>query len=164
MDVRDPKTGERILLIGEGKIYRNTALGLTRDQVVDAFRIEMGVDRCVVLPAVSYHIDYEVCVRAVGDRLVAFVNDTPAAVKAIIATGLEALQSTAVLTTRDADAARAMLAAGHTRELVQLLDDKVFRGANQSRQFPESLARPFSKSLVDSGVGKIGRASCRERV
>lgn len=155
--VRDPKTSERILLVGEAEIYRNTALGLTRDQVLEAFHIEMGVDRCVVLPAVSYHIDYEVSVRAVGSGLIAFVNDTRAAAKSIIQIGLDPLQEAGVLAAEDVQSIRQSLALGHTREVIERLDQRVFNGARQRGQFSESLTRLFSKSLVDSGVGNFQR-------
>lgn len=157
MAVRHPKTGERTLLIGEAEIYRNTALGLSRDQALEAFRIEMGVDRCVVLQSVSYHIDYEVSVRAIGDELIAFVNDTAAALRPIIEIGLDALQSGGAISASDAESARAHLSAGRVGEMVQLLDDQVFHGARQHGRFPESLTRTFSRSLTDSGVGNFQR-------
>src|SRR5262249_6393379 len=71
-----PASGERVLLIGEAEVCRNVSLGLARDQVIEAFRVEFGVDRCVVLPAVSFHIDFELTIRAHEGRLLAFVNDS----------------------------------------------------------------------------------------
>jgi hypothetical protein len=57
--VHDPGRGQRVLLISETDVYRNIALGLTRSEVLDAFRVEFAVDRCVVMPAASYHLDYD---------------------------------------------------------------------------------------------------------
>ncbi len=157
MAVRHPKTGERTLLIGEAEIYRNTAMGLSRDQAIDAFRVEMGVDRCVVLPSVSYHIDYELTVRAVGDELVAFVNDTPGISKSMVLTGVGTLQTAGLLTEDDARSIGSAMTHEHFREAIDLLDRKVFHGARQQGPFPESLARHFSKSLADSGAGHLQR-------
>ncbi|HKQ48976.1 MAG TPA: hypothetical protein VJZ71_12970 [Phycisphaerae bacterium] len=155
--VRDPKTGASILLIGEAEVYRNIALGLTREQTLEAFRIEMGVDRCVVLPAVSYHLDYEVTVRTAGDGVVAFVNDSSAAAKSILEIGLDALKEAGQLTNEDVLFIRESFAQGHVRRVIERLDQKVFIGARQRGQFPESLTRIFSKSLVDSGAGNFQR-------
>src|SRR4029079_6078584 len=116
--VRDPASGERILLLGEAEIYRNTALGLTREQVLDAFRVEMGVDRCAVLPAVSFHIACELTVRAVEHRLVSFVNDSSVAARIVIDCGLTALEKHGDITAAAASDARAKIAARRTSEAV----------------------------------------------
>ena len=47
---QDPATGQRTLLIGEADVYRNTMLGLTREQVLEAFGIEFGVDGAWCFP------------------------------------------------------------------------------------------------------------------
>ena len=97
MLVADPDMGWRYLLIGEAEIYRNLALGLTSEQVVSALKIEFDADMIVVLPAASYHIDYEVSVRVRKGGLTAFVNDSDAGVKTILQLGIEALQKAGVL-------------------------------------------------------------------
>ena len=91
--------------IGTGSIYkagtlflhnkggtRNTALGLSASQVLEAFRSELGVDRCVVLPSISFHIDYDVTFRSQPEGILAFINDTGEAVRIIIEEGLRALE------------------------------------------------------------------------
>src|SRR5690606_21986900 len=88
--VRDPRSKRRILLLGEGEVLRNMGLGLSREQVLEAFTRELGVDQCVVLPAVSYHLDFDVTVRAAGSDLIAFVNDPVAAVRQILVPGIRA--------------------------------------------------------------------------
>jgi hypothetical protein len=157
MPVQDPATGERLLLIGEAEVYRNTALGLAREQVLDAFRLEFAVDRCVVLPAVSFHIDSELCVRACGGRLTAFVNDTMAAVKIILSLGVDALEAHGTLDSAAAQAAREHLPVGRIEEFVQLVGPRVSRQADQNRRFPESLAQFFASGPVDSPAGNLQR-------
>src|SRR5262245_116756 len=82
--VTDPKAGDRVLLMSEGTLHRNMALGLSREQVIAAFKAEFGVDRCAVLPAVSYHLDFDISVRSRGGEVVVFVNDTMAAARIIL--------------------------------------------------------------------------------
>ena len=154
---RDPTTNRRTLLIGEAEIYRNIGLGLTRDQVLDAFRIEFGVDRCEVLPAVSYHIDYEVSVRIIDGRPVAFVNDTPAAARAIFECGLAALERAKLISSADAAAARAHLKAGRIQQCLELALAPVFSRVDPSGRFPLSVAEIFSTGRTDSPVGNLRR-------
>lgn len=91
--VEDRARGERVLLIGEADVHRNVALGLTGEQTLAALAAEMSADRCVVLPGVSYHLDYEVFVRAGPDGApVAFVADAHAAAQALVAAGIAALE------------------------------------------------------------------------
>ena len=155
--VRDPEAGERILLIGEAEIYRNTALGLTRGQVVQAFTTEFDVDRCVVLQAVSFHIDFDLTVRAHDGRLIAFVNDDDRAVQLILELGTEALANHGALDAADAEDAKTHLRAGRWREFLTLILDPVFRQANGNGQFPLSLANRFSAGAADSPVGNFQR-------
>ncbi|MCH8965255.1 MAG: tetratricopeptide repeat protein, partial [Planctomycetes bacterium] len=155
--VRDPKTDERILLIGEAEIYRNTALGLTHEQVLQAFATEFDVDRCVVLPAVSFHIDFDLTVRAHGGKLIAFVNDDDRAVRLILELGTEALVSHGVLDAATAQNAKADLRAGRSRAFLKSILDNVFRQANAAGHFPLSLANRFSAGPADSPVGNLQR-------
>ncbi len=157
MPVHDPAAGQRLLLIGEAEVYRNTALGLTRGQVLDAFGIELGVDRCVVLPAVSFHIDFELCVRAHQGRLIAFVNDTMAAVKIILTLGVEALEAHGTLDAAAAQTAREHLQVGRMEEFVQLVGPRVAGQVDQNRRFSKSLAESFSAGPVDSPAGNLQR-------
>jgi hypothetical protein len=152
---RHPRTGERTLLVGEAEIYRNTALGLTREQVLDAFRIELGVDRCVVLPAASFHIDYEVSVRAVRGDLVAFVADTPAAARIAFDCGLSALEEHGRLDHADALSAREKLAQGRVHDAVEIASRALVPAMKGPGRFDESLARELSLSAADSGVGNL---------
>ena len=151
---RDPKSGDRILFVGEGNVWRNTALGLTKEQVLEAFRIELGVDRCTVLPAISFHLDEELSLRAVGDRLVAFVPDAVLAVRIVLRCGVEALEKAGVLA---AAGPIGDLEAGRDAEfLARVLPPLVARCPGYGR-FPESLASAFSRGPADSGVGNLQR-------
>jgi len=89
----DAAAGQRVLLVGEAEVYRNVALGLTESQAVDALRVELGADIAVVLPAASYHIDYEVfCVTSpTTGRVTAFVADGAPAERTIVEAGMRAL-------------------------------------------------------------------------
>jgi len=155
--VRNPATGQRILLIGEAEIYRNTALGLTADQVVEAFRQEFGVDRCVVLPAVSYHIDYEVTVRAVGNQLVAFVNHSEAASRLVLMAGLGVLERNHMVESQASERAREAFSGGNTDAMLDLVETVLTKHAVGYGQFPESFAKLFAAGLSDSGVGNLQR-------
>jgi hypothetical protein len=155
--VRNPQTGERLLLIGESEIHRNTALGLTPDQTLQAFRIEFGVDRCEVLPAVSFHIDYDVSIRAHDGKLIAFVNEQSSAVRLIIECGIRALRSHELLSEFDAEAAMKHLNAGRTADLLQILNKVISANQPHHGHYPLSLAQRFSVRAEDSGVGNFQR-------
>lgn len=155
MAVRNPKSGERLLLIGEGELYRNTALGFTRAQALEAFRAEFGVDRCVALPAVSYHLDFDVCVRAQGGELIAFVNDTMAAARVILGLGITALELHGALDTRAARAARADFASGRDFDLHRSLTNAVQRQLQGRPDFPASLSKYFLAGKMDSAAGNL---------
>jgi len=155
--VRDPKTGTRSLLVGEAEIARNRALGLTRDEVLAAFRAEFGVDGCIVLPAVSFHIDLEISVRATADGLVAFVLDTSAAARTILRCGIAALERARLL---DAEGARLALADAeadrHPEFFARL--GPVFQAAQHGGgRFTLEFAQVFAAGPEDSGVGNLQR-------
>ncbi len=150
----DPKTGERLLFVGEGNLWRNTALGLTKEQALEAFRIELGVDRCAALPAISFHVDEEISVRGVGERLVAFVPDAVAAVRIVLRCGVEALEKAGVLA---AAGPIADLEAGRDAEFLARVLPPVIARCPAYGRFPESLASAFSRGPADSGVGNIQR-------
>lgn len=155
--VFDPATKQRVLLIGEAEIYRNTALGLSRQQVEEAFRVECGVDRVVVLPAVSFHIDVELSAREVGGKVVVLVNDELAAAGLIVRRAVEALQKLGRIQKSDADAALADLAAGRAGQMAQRIAEPVFGLRNAEGIYPEDVVVAFRDGPVDSGVANIAR-------
>lgn len=152
-----PATRERLLLIGEAEIYRNTAMGLTSEQVVEAFRCEFGVDRCIVLPAAAFHIDAELCLRGLNGRLTAFVNDAPRGARLVLEAAVDALRRGGLLSAADAGAARRCLATNAAREFLGVVAPPVMAKAVRFGQFPESVTTPFSSDGVDSAVGNFQR-------
>lgn len=150
-----PLNGWRYLLIGEAEIYRNMALGLSRPQVEEAFKAEFDADLIVVLPAASYHIDYEVSLRSVGDRILAFVNDTEAAVDIILAEGVDALRDGGMIDEADAARLKDQLRGGRRAGCAVELLGCVDRLSVGPGQYPESLARRFATSPVESGVANL---------
>lgn len=167
MAVSEPTSGERILLVGEAEVYRNTALGLTSDQVLEAFRIEFSVDRCVVIPAVSFHIDFDLCVRAVMSReangltqkakLIAFVNDSSAAARIILTAGIESLAGHGKLDSDSTKKALEHLESGQPGKFLEIIGGVLRRNATKNGHLPLSFARVFAKNDADSPVGNLQR-------
>jgi hypothetical protein len=153
--VRDPKSGDRLLLIGEAELHRNTALGLTRAQVLEGFRAEFGVDRCVVVPAGSYHLDFDVSLRAHHGELIAFVNDTLAAARMVVGIGMDALQKAGVLPPERARACRADLASGRYLELVGRIRTVISSHSRSNGNHSASLSRLFASGPTDSAEGNF---------
>jgi hypothetical protein len=153
LPLRDPVQGDRVLLVSETELFRNTALGLTRDQVLEAFRIEFGVDRCVVLPALSYHLDYDVSPRLHDGKIIAFVNDPEAAAKIITERVLALLEEKRVLTSERGRTLRDKLARGGpvSAELRPIL--KSFTTSNG--QFSVDFVRWFAADPLDPAVGNL---------
>jgi hypothetical protein len=151
----DPKTGERALLMSEGTLHRNMALGLSRDQALTAFKSEFGVDRCVVLPVVSYHLDFDLSVRRRGGEVVAFVNDTMAAARLILSLGIDALARQGTLDTHAAKVARASLAEGRDEELLRTLDAAIRPPSAGASVQSAALSKAFVADRTDSGLGNL---------
>lgn len=145
------------MLVGEAEVYRNIALGLTRSEAIEALRREFGVDACEVLPAISYHIDYEVSVRTVNGGLVALVNDTIGAARIIGACGIDALEKHGIVGQADAKRGRDALASGSYGEFLDIAAKPVFARSDGQGRFPLTLAEVFSAGSTDSGVGNMRR-------
>lgn len=97
----------RVLLLGEAELARNVALGLSREQALALFRAEFAADDAAVLPGVSYHLDYELFVRAGPDGApVACVADDGAGAEAVIDAGIDALVRSGTLSPGSADPQR----------------------------------------------------------
>lgn len=155
--VRDPATDQRLLLIGEAEIYRNTALGLTNAQVLEAFRIECEVDRCIMMPAVSFHIDFDVCLRSHRGRMVAFVNDSSSASRIVLALGVKALARSSLLDDASAQELLDDLEARRPVPFLNRLGPVLGRQMDAQGRFPISFAKVFAVSEVDSPVGNLQR-------
>lgn len=155
--VRLKDDGGVVLLTGEAEIYRNVALGLTPDQAAEALRIEFGAERLEVLPAASFHIDYELTIRTRGRDTVAFVNDSHAACVEIIRIGIEAIRRGGQISVADATRAAQLIRTEKFEQLFDLLAPAIGALAVRSGQFAESNIAAFSVSEVDSAVGNFQR-------
>jgi hypothetical protein len=149
MAVRDPVSGRRVLLVGEGEISRNTLLGLTRAQVLEAFRVEMGLDEAVLWPEGSFHLDYDVTFRRQGDRSLAFVNDPISAARIIVGNGLRALETNGLITPALAASASASLQKSDYGALASELE-KLFQARRVAGIYPNSIAAAFATAPLDS--------------
>lgn len=147
----------RILLVGEAEIWRNTSLGLSEAQVSAAMKAEFGVHRVIVLPAVSYHIDYEVSVRGTENGVIALVNDPVAASRGIVDIGIAAMQRGGALSEATATEARTALRSGRDADAVGLVSAAFSRLAVDFGRYPQRVAEWFAAGPADSGVGNVQR-------
>lgn len=98
------------VLIGEGTIARNTAMGLSDAQVRDAFAREFNAVELIVLPAATFHIDTCVSVVATPTGPAFVVADPFAAAALIIEEACERLRKQGVLSPANARAITSALA------------------------------------------------------
>lgn len=157
MMVTRPGTGERVLLVGEGEIERHVSLGLMREHAIEAYRIEFGADQCEVLPAVSFHIDYEVSVRAVGMELIALVPDERAGALIVLNCGLTAAARAGLIPPAVAEKAASAIRDSEPMPAVSALGQVLTSHAVRPGQISESIADVFSAGSADSGVGNLQR-------
>lgn len=152
-----PTTGVRTLFLGEAEVYRNTAMGLTEPQVDDAFRRELGVDKVVTLPALSFHIDLDISIRAHDGGLVALVNDPISGAKIAAHSGLPALVRAGALTKEQFEQAGEYLEQDRIKEFIALAGSALAASAGSSGYLTEDFADHFSLNENDSGVGNLQR-------
>jgi hypothetical protein len=152
-----PATGESILLIGEREIHRNRALGLTTEQVLDAFRIDFGVDRCEVLPAVSLHLDMEMTVRARGETLVACLPDEVAAARIVVAAAMGALARGGAMTQRQQDAMVADIRRDESLVAIRALSEVIGDYYDSQGRLTPLFTSMFVAAPTESGAGNALR-------
>lgn len=155
--VLDPQTNKRQMILGEAELFRNMTLGLTRAQVLEAFRVEFGVERCIVLPATSFHVDYEVTLRALPSGLVAFMNDTSAAARLIVRCSMPALERAGVLTAEEVGKVRSDMDKGRWDAVFPQLATMMAARWVAYGAYPESLSKHFATSPTDLGVDNLQR-------
>lgn len=155
--IEEPEPRQRVLLVGEAEVYRNTALGLSEPQAVEALRVQCGADRCVVLPAVSFHIDVEVCVRVDRGRVIALVNDEAAAARLVIEAVVGKLAEAGLMDRAIAEQAQAAAREAKDSALVELLAPAMAKLTDENGQYPLSLAQQLAAGPTDSGVGNLER-------
>ncbi len=156
-DPRHPPN--RLLLLGEAEVARNVSLGFSRTQAIEALAIEFGAGRAVVLPAVSYHIDYEISLRAISPTdVVAFVLDVPKATIIVLECALSAIERARLLPKPRLKAARHYLASSRWIELLELFFSAVIpQGVGSDGHLTESFARHFALSPGDHPAGNLYR-------
>lgn len=148
----DHARSQRVMLVGEAEIARNRGLGLTSAQVLDLFKAEACVDKVVVLPAVSYHIDQEVSVRSQEpDAPVAFVADVPAAVAIIIPTCLVKLDKA------KSELAANALQSGRGREALAIAWEVLRPHVSEGGGWPLELAMRLRADERENGVANLQR-------
>ena len=155
--VRDPRDGKRTLLVGEAEVARNRALGLSIEEVLAAFRGEFGVDACVVLPAVSFHVDLEISVRATPDGIVACVLDTPTAARTVIHCGIAALERARLLDAAAARTAREAVDGDRYEDFFAAIGPALQKGMHAGGRVDLAFAEALAASPEDSGVGHVHR-------
>jgi len=156
------RAGEKLLLIGEADVARNTALGLSHEQAVEALRIEFGADAAAVMPTVSYHLDYDVTIRVgAGGDVAAFVNDGERGTRMVLEAAVDRLEAARLLPKPRLKAVRQHLRAGKWAEVVQILGGGVFGpAADAAGNIPASLARVFADGAWDNGAANTRRVLC----
>jgi hypothetical protein len=155
MVVRDPARDCRLLFLADTEVYRNRTLGLTEAQVLEAFRVEFGVDECVVFPAVSYHLDYDLTVRLHRGGLVAFVNDSRAAARIIVDRGIAAFERHAILPKGEARKMRNHLWENRHALLIRDLAGVLGRFKNGLQEYRMDLVELFTEDPADSGTHNL---------
>ena len=153
----DPATGRRILLVGEAEVHRNRALGLTAEQVLSAMRAEFGVDRCVVLPAVSLHLDLELTVRRCGDRLVACVNDDLAAAQIIVREGVRAMGEAGMIRRIDHDMMIKWIDRGEAILMAGVIEQLMVEARGGRRTISGNVAAVFAPSPLQTPTASFHR-------
>jgi hypothetical protein len=152
---RDGVSGRRVLIISDTALYHTMAAGLTRDQTLEAFRIEFGADECIVLSPASYHLDYEVTIRTEGNETIAFVNDPGAAARLIMKSGLEALQRVELLSGKEAAAAKKDLAAKNWRALESRIWALLKSNRNSDGKLQSKIASALRKTVRDPATSNL---------
>lgn len=162
LPVFDPARKKTILLIGEAEVHRNAGTRWSSPQIVEAFRTEFGADECVVLPAASFHIDYELTARTKNDCVMAFVNDPESAHSMVIDIGLRILESHSIVSGEEVNRIREFLTLRDSCSAARLLQQIIDKMGGPDGQFPLQITDWFQKGAADSGVGNFQRflASC----
>lgn len=152
-----PSTQQRLLLIGEAEVHRNRVLGLTEEQILHAYGIEFGVDRCEVIENVAFHIDFDLTVRSQGDRVLAFVEDSRAGAHRVLDVAIGMLRPKELLDESEAAATREHLKNGDWRAVLSSLGAVIGGQAVGPGRFPAAFADLFSTGPTDSGIGNLQR-------
>lgn len=149
------KAGNRTMLLAQSELIRNAALGLSSNEVVTAFAAEFGADDVLVLPTASYHLDYDVTLRARAEGTLAFVNDPVQAGELVVETGIESLVRHSFLKPELAAEFKTHLRNGERRNLILQLQQRLAGLRNPQGEFPEKVVNAFRISAVDSAEANL---------
>jgi len=153
--VQQPSDDRRVLLVGEAEIQRNRRLGLSRDQVLEAFRVELGVDSTLAVPSASYHLDYDLAIRRQDDGVLAFVNDSTAASRLILSRGLLALEQAGLISLDAARQARTLLDNAEGRQLRRFLTTQLEPFITREGRLREDLVTVFASRPEDAAAANL---------
>lgn len=153
--VQEPGRAGRTLMVGEAEILRNRALGLTADEVLAAFKTEFGAETCCVLPAISFHIDLDVCFWTHQNQFIAFVADDRAGAALVLKAGVAALASAGRIDGDASKAAGLALERNDPKQFLSIIGPVLAKHVDRRGRFSESFARHFSTGPADSHVGNL---------
>ncbi|MGA1867325.1 MAG: hypothetical protein ACMUJM_02145 [bacterium] len=124
--VRNMETNELLVFVGEAEVARNKELGLSEEEVLQAFGREWGADRIEVIPSLSFHIDLEMSFRWHKREMIAYVNDSLSAARLIIKSGIKRLYSCNLLTGQETEQLLYWLEHSFQEDqMIQILWDKI---------------------------------------
>ena len=154
--IDDVSSRARTLLIGEAEIYRNVSLGLTKDQTLQAFKIEFGVDNCLIIPSASFHLDFDVSLRVENQAATAFVNEPAAAYRTIVGLGLDSFSKHGMLGADDVRLSREGIEEGNDpTNTIHVLEGLVARQRSPDGKLSMKLAGCFLVSPEDSPTANL---------
>jgi hypothetical protein len=153
--IRDAARQCSVLIISDTALYHNTALGLSREQVIEAFRLEFGVHDCIVLSPASYHLDYEVTFRSHGSNTIAFVNDPRAAAGSLVQSGLQGLEQKELISPQEHAIAQEHLKNCRWTQLSQTILRFVERHRTPKGKFDASLASALRRTISDGATANL---------
>ncbi|MDB6130396.1 MAG: hypothetical protein JWM04_1503 [Verrucomicrobiales bacterium] len=150
--IRNPATREKILITSETEIHRNIALGLNRTQVIEAFRTEFGGDRIVVLPLVSFHLDYDISIRVVGKDIYCLVNDPVSMAGLIVDKGISQLLSASKINPARAEILKTKTHSEKPGEAMREIQIILKNLQGPTGAYPASLAKLFAVQPSDAAT------------
>lgn len=157
MLVRRPD-GRSVLLVGEGEIARNAALGLTPAQAQEALRVELGANESLVLPAVGFHLDTEISIRRVGAELICVVPDELAGARLILASALRVLGVAGLIRASEGKKLRTFLEMRNDEAIVEELGALLAQASDPLGNLSLRAAMLFGDSPSDPKAERVGNA------
>ncbi|MGA1824250.1 MAG: hypothetical protein ACMUIP_06245 [bacterium] len=156
--VKNPKTDELIVFIGQAEVLRNKTLGLSEEEVLQAFRKEWGAERIEVIPSCSFHIDLEVSFRWHDERMIAYMNDSLSAARLVAKCGIKKLMDFNIFSSQEVQELRYWLEHSlHEDQMLQIVWSKVHEFFLGKHTFFTDMADSFTVSSEESGELNFSR-------